>query len=240
MEPSLHKKRNFVEKRAISLPGGAITLVTVVLNNQHFNTTSPGFVDLGFCIQNTTVNCTMESQFNSITNCSIKDSITITPATVNYNVVLPNVNANGILRVRYVTNVGINYYSCSTVTLTQSVNPISPGCQSFTAFMPVIQTTYSPPVTVSITPINNMGTIASSALTLLGYPILYAGIGIGVIGLVILSLIVIIIVGIVLIRKRSRNSTDNLIATRAQGKSIPTMSLQDIQTTRMQTVNTVY
>jgi len=235
-----------LSKRNIPLPllGGVYESVLVVMNNQHLGT-PPGTVDLSICFFNATVQCTLDSQFVTLTSCLTLDVFVVTPATINFTISLPNRNVTmAILRVRYLTNTGINYYSCSTISLQATTNspaPPSGNCSAVSQITSVPQTSAPispiPPFT-PLSPGNLGGGSGAGSQLLLGYPVLYVGIGIGVVALVLISVVVIVVVGIVLFRKRDRGGVAS-IATRNKG-SIPTMSLAEIQSTRMQVPPTMY
>jgi len=228
------------EKRAASVLGGSYQNVILIFNAAQLNTTNPGTISLSIC---TDGNCTTEANFNPI-GCSISDAGITSPSTITFNTTLPNTNETIILRGKHQTNLGTDYVICSTLTLTSVTNGITGAqCSGSPIIVPVIPTSALPlptntPPAGSGNLINGAsGTTVVASNTLLGYNSTYVGIGIGVVGIIIIIIIIIIVV-LVLKRKGNSSKLEDYdypqVSNESGNKPIPTLSLHEIQSTRME------
>jgi len=228
---------DFYNGTTTPLVGGAPNQVTVVLDQSMYNATTPGSIVLSYCFLNGSNNCQANINFTPFDACSATDSNVVTnPAAVTFNVTFPYLSGTVILRATYTTNYnGLVYYSCSTLSLNPSLcNPLAmvqcTGTYNFVPIPPTIlppMTTLPPlPYSQSSSPMIQVGSL------LLGYPVLYVGIAIGILALiVILIFIIIVVVAVKFSHRRRYNDMDG-----QQRTTIPTMSLQEIQSTKMQVI----
>jgi len=227
---------DFYNGTTTPLIGGALNQVTVVLDQSMFNATNPGTIALSYCFLNGSNNCQSTTNFTPFDACFAADSNVVTnSASVTFNVTFPYLNGTVILRATYTTNYnGIIYYSCSTLSLNPSLgSPLAMvqciGTYNFVPIPPTIppMTTLPPlPYSQSSSPMIQVGSL------LLGYPVLYVGIAIGILALIVILIFIIIVVVAVKVSNRRRyNDMDG-----QQRTTIPTMSLQEIQSTKMQVI----
>jgi len=219
--------------------GGEDLDVVVVMTDQYFSLDNPGTIELTYCHLGS--GCDKEEMYMPLGSCHVRDRVTVTPASITFSVILPNLDGVLLLRASYITNSADDevFYSCSTLDIEKTGSHKAPTCKNDPEFSnpmepleEVIDKRQIFGATSATVPPATPAPAASPGV-LFGYSALVVGVAAGIIGFILIVIIAVIIVIAVKCRSSGGGSRRR---DSGPGKPIPVVPLSQIQQTKMNTL----